>query len=47
LTTSLFAASKEHNLLGGNAVFVILCMLACALRWLGSQLPDEIQDRDE
>ncbi|KAG2070411.1 MFS general substrate transporter [Suillus decipiens] len=45
--TSLFAASKEHNLLGGNAVFVILFMLAVALRWLGSQLPDGIQDRDE
>ncbi|KAG1822969.1 MFS general substrate transporter [Suillus subaureus] len=45
--TSLFAASKEHNLLGGNAVFVILFMLAGALIWLGSQLPDEIKDRDE
>ncbi|KAG2342104.1 MFS general substrate transporter [Suillus weaverae] len=47
LATSLFAASKQHNLLGGNAVFVILFMLAGALRWLGSQLPDKIQDRDE
>ncbi|KAG1742471.1 major facilitator superfamily domain-containing protein [Suillus lakei] len=47
LTTSLFAASKEHNLLGGNAVFVILIMLAGGFRWLASQLPDEIQDRDE
>ncbi|KAG2739772.1 MFS general substrate transporter [Suillus brevipes Sb2] len=46
-TTSLFAASKEHNLLGGNAVFFILFMLACALRWLGSRLPDEIKVRDE
>ncbi|KAG2342105.1 MFS general substrate transporter [Suillus weaverae] len=47
LATSLFAVSKEHNLLAGNAVYVILIMLAGALRWLGSQLPDEIQDRDE
>ncbi|KAG1774827.1 MFS general substrate transporter [Suillus placidus] len=47
LATSLFAASKQHNLLGGNAVFVILFMLAGALRWMGSQLPDKIQDRDE
>ncbi|KAG1822959.1 major facilitator superfamily domain-containing protein [Suillus subaureus] len=47
LTTSLFAVSKEHNLLGGNAVFVILIMLAGGLRWLASQLPDEVQDRDE
>ncbi|KAG1884855.1 hypothetical protein F4604DRAFT_1728400 [Suillus subluteus] len=47
LTTSLFAVSKEHNLLGGNAVFVILIALAGGLRWLASQLPDEVQDRDE
>ncbi|KAG1872313.1 MFS general substrate transporter [Suillus subalutaceus] len=47
LTTSLFAVSKEHNLLGGNAVFVILIVLAGGFRWLASQLPDEIQDRDE
>ncbi|KAG1721416.1 major facilitator superfamily domain-containing protein [Suillus lakei] len=46
LATSLFAASKEHNLLGGNAVFVILIILACGLRWLAWQLPDEIQDRE-
>jgi MFS family permease len=45
--TSLFAFSKEHNILNGNAVYVVLIMLAGALRWLGSQLPDEIQDRDE
>ncbi|KAG0709382.1 major facilitator superfamily domain-containing protein [Suillus ampliporus] len=47
LATSLFAFSKEHNLLYGNAVFVILIMVAGVLRWLASQLPDEIQDRDE
>ncbi|KAG0709389.1 major facilitator superfamily domain-containing protein [Suillus ampliporus] len=47
LATSLFAFSKEHNILNGNAVYVILVMLAGVLRWLGSQLPDEIQDRDE
>ncbi|KAG1742474.1 major facilitator superfamily domain-containing protein [Suillus lakei] len=47
LATSLFAASKEHNLLGGNAVFVILIILAGGFRWLASRLPDEIQDRDE
>jgi MFS family permease len=46
-TTSLFAVSKEHNLLGGNAVFVILIILSGGLRWLATQLPDEIQDRDE
>lgn len=47
VATSLFAASKEHNLLGGNAVFVILIMLGGGFRWLASQLPDEVQDRDE
>ncbi|KAG1772302.1 MFS general substrate transporter [Suillus occidentalis] len=47
LATSLFAVSKERNLLAGNAVYVILIMLAGALRWLGSQLPDDIQDRNE
>ncbi|KAG1785984.1 MFS general substrate transporter [Suillus plorans] len=47
LATSLFAASKEYNLLGGNAVFVILFMVAIVQSWLGSQLPDKLQDRDE
>ncbi|KAG1772457.1 major facilitator superfamily domain-containing protein [Suillus occidentalis] len=47
LTTSLFAFSKQHNILNGNAVYVVLIILSGVLRWLGSQLPDEIQDRDE
>ncbi|KAG0709378.1 major facilitator superfamily domain-containing protein [Suillus ampliporus] len=47
LATSLFALSKEHNLLNGNAVFFVLIVLAGVFRWLASQLPDEIQDRDE
>ncbi|KAG1882569.1 MFS general substrate transporter [Suillus subluteus] len=47
LATSLFAVSKERNLLAGNAVYVVLIMLAGVLRWLGSQLPDEVQDRNE
>ncbi|KAG2153126.1 MFS general substrate transporter [Suillus bovinus] len=46
LTTSLFAFSKEHNILNGNAVYVFLIIMSGTLRWLGSQLPDEIQDRD-
>ncbi|KAG2137627.1 MFS general substrate transporter [Suillus bovinus] len=45
--TSLFAFSKEHNILNGNAVYVVFIVLAGVLRWLGSQLPDKIQDRDE
>jgi hypothetical protein len=47
LATSLFAFSKEHNVLNGNAVYVIFIILTGGLRWLGSQLPDDIQDRDE
>ncbi|KAJ8593923.1 MFS general substrate transporter, partial [Rhizopogon salebrosus TDB-379] len=47
LATSLFAFSKEHNVLNGNAVFVVFIVLTGGLRWLGSQLPDKIQDRDE
>ncbi|OAX43835.1 MFS general substrate transporter [Rhizopogon vinicolor AM-OR11-026] len=47
LATSLFAFSKEHNILNGNAVYVILIILGGGLRWLASQLPDEIKDRDE
>ncbi|KAG0709385.1 major facilitator superfamily domain-containing protein [Suillus ampliporus] len=47
LATSLFAFSKEHNLLNGNAVFFILIVLAIVLRWLASQLPDDMQERDE
>jgi hypothetical protein len=47
LATSLFAISKERNLLAGNAVYVILIVLAGVLRWLGSQLPDDIQDRNK
>jgi hypothetical protein len=47
LATSLFAYSKEHNLLHGNAVYVFLIILAGVSSWLGSQLPDQIQNRDE
>lgn len=42
LTTSLFAFSKKHNILNGNAVYVVLIILSGVLRWLGSQLPDEV-----
>jgi hypothetical protein len=47
LATSLFAFSKEYDVLNGNAVYVVLIMLACGLRWLASQLPDEMQNRDK
>ncbi|KAG6333557.1 hypothetical protein ID866_5532 [Astraeus odoratus] len=38
--TSLFAFSKEHNLLEGNLVYVVLAVLACFLVFLSSLLPD-------
>ncbi|KAJ8582656.1 hypothetical protein M405DRAFT_749928, partial [Rhizopogon salebrosus TDB-379] len=47
LATSLFAFSKKHNVLNGNAVYIVFIVLTGGLRWLGSQLPDKIQDRDE
>ncbi|KAG2155856.1 MFS general substrate transporter [Suillus bovinus] len=47
LATSLFAASKQYNLLGGNAVFVVIIMMAGGMRWLASHLPDEVRDRNE
>jgi MFS family permease len=47
LATSLFAFSKEHNLMNGNAVYVIFIILGGVMSWLGSQLPDELQEWDE
>ncbi|KIJ65572.1 hypothetical protein HYDPIDRAFT_187328 [Hydnomerulius pinastri MD-312] len=48
LATSIYAFSKEYNLLGGNAAFIFLILLACAFRqFIASGLPDEFQDRDE
>jgi hypothetical protein len=46
LATSLFAFSKEYNVLQGNAAYVVLIVLGCVLSWLGSQLPDGTEDRD-
>ena len=40
LTTSLFAASKEYNILGGNLVYVILAILITFLVVLSRRLPD-------
>jgi hypothetical protein len=44
LATSLFAFSKEYNVLDGNAAYVVLIVLGGVLSWLGSQLPE---DRDD
>ncbi|OAX37949.1 MFS general substrate transporter [Rhizopogon vinicolor AM-OR11-026] len=40
LATSLFAFSKEYNVLGGNAAYVVLIVLGGVLSWLGLQLPE-------
>lgn len=44
---SIFAFSKDHNILGGHAVFVVLCIPAVGMLWLASYLPKELQNRDE
>lgn len=45
--SSIFAFSKDHNILGGHAVFVVLCIPAVGMLWLASHLPEELQNRDE
>jgi MFS family permease len=40
LTTSLFAISKEYNVLGGNLVYVILAIPTTILVLLSQRLPD-------
>ncbi|KAG2051001.1 MFS general substrate transporter [Suillus hirtellus] len=46
-TGSIFAFSKDHNILGGHAVFVVLCIPAVGMLWLAAYLPKELQNRDE
>ncbi|KAH7915290.1 major facilitator superfamily domain-containing protein [Hygrophoropsis aurantiaca] len=47
MATSLFAFSKERNLLGGNAVYAFLGLMACGLVYLASCLPSKLADRDD
>ncbi|KAH7904155.1 major facilitator superfamily domain-containing protein [Hygrophoropsis aurantiaca] len=47
VSTSLFAASEQHHLLGGNAVYLFLVLLTVFFVWLTSRLPGELEDRDE
>jgi MFS family permease len=44
---SVFAFSKDHNILGGHAVYVVLCVPAVGMLWLASLLPEKLQNRDE
>ncbi|KAI6095037.1 MFS general substrate transporter [Pisolithus croceorrhizus] len=43
--TSLFAFSKEYNLLGGNLVYVVLLLLLCLLVFLSRRLPELKKDK--
>ncbi|KAI6115686.1 major facilitator superfamily domain-containing protein [Pisolithus croceorrhizus] len=43
--TSLFAFSKEYNLLGGNLVYVLLLILLCLLVFLSRRLPELRKDK--
>ncbi|KAH7907474.1 hypothetical protein BJ138DRAFT_1116658 [Hygrophoropsis aurantiaca] len=47
MSTSLFAVSEQHHLLGGNAVYLFLVLLTVFFLWLTSRLPGELEDRDE
>ncbi|KIK98692.1 hypothetical protein PAXRUDRAFT_133692 [Paxillus rubicundulus Ve08.2h10] len=40
VTTSLFAFSKEYNVLGGNLIYIILAVLTTVLVLLSRRLPD-------
>ncbi|KAI5981489.1 major facilitator superfamily domain-containing protein [Pisolithus marmoratus] len=42
--TSLFAFSKEYNLLGGNLVYVVLLILLCLLVFFSRHLPELKKD---
>ncbi|KAI6040742.1 major facilitator superfamily domain-containing protein [Pisolithus marmoratus] len=42
--TSLFALSKEYNLLGGNLVYVVFLILLCLLVFLSRRLPELKED---
>ena len=46
LTSSLFAVSKEYNILGGNLVYVVLALLTTILVVLSRCLPD-LKDENE
>jgi len=43
--TSLFAFSKQHNLVGGNVVYIVLEILTFLLVILSSMLPD-LENKD-
>ncbi|EGN93642.1 hypothetical protein SERLA73DRAFT_115664 [Serpula lacrymans var. lacrymans S7.3] len=46
VATSLFAVSIQYDIFGGNAVWAVLLSLSLGAMYLGSRLPEELQDRD-
>lgn len=47
LSTSLFAVSIERDLVGGNAVYLLMILLSLASIWLAGRLPDEVSLRSK
>ncbi|EGN99358.1 hypothetical protein SERLA73DRAFT_108813 [Serpula lacrymans var. lacrymans S7.3] len=45
MSTSLFALSAQHKLMGGNAVYAILFAMSCGAIWLATYLPNELPKR--
>jgi len=45
VATSVFSASKQHNLLGGNFVYVFMVVVTFCLMYLGSRLPDQLPNQ--
>lgn len=45
MSTSLFAASVEHNWLGGHAVYLIMVILTLLSLVVGNWLPNELWDK--
>ncbi|KAI0703802.1 MFS general substrate transporter [Cytidiella melzeri] len=47
LSTSLFAASVQHNWLGGTAVYVILVCVSWSSLFVGRRLPERLWNEEE
>jgi Na+-transporting methylmalonyl-CoA/oxaloacetate decarboxylase gamma subunit len=47
LSTSLFAASVQHNWLGGTAVYLVLILLAWLSLLVGKMLPEKLWNEEK
>ena len=45
MSTSLFAASHEHNWLGGNGVYAIMTVMTCLTLIVANMLPKALWER--